>query len=130
MNERVKKILVNQATPFLNEGEVVRRAFQAWRAENPWVAAWSTLMTFPRLLVATDDAIVILSTRWFGRPDSVVARLSRATLLGHPQFSPWALVFSPLLFFRWIRVNNERLWVLTRDLDEVRAVDAEGVKTR
>lgn len=127
MNERVKKILVKQATPFLKEGEVARHVFQARRGENPWVAAWFTIVRFPRLVVATDDALVILSTRWFGRPESLIARLGRATRLGEPQFSPWALVFVPLLAFRWIRLNNERLWVSTRDLDEVRAIDGEGV---
>jgi hypothetical protein len=126
MTERVKRILLTQAAPFLNRDEVVRHVFQARRGENPWVAAWSTIARFPRLLVATDDAIVVLSTRWFGKPESVVARLSRATRLGEPQFSAWGLVILPLLFHRWIRIDNERLWVAAGDVDEVRAIDAEG----
>jgi hypothetical protein len=128
VDERVKNILLKQAAPFLKEGEVVRHVFQARRGENPWVAAWSTMMRFPRLIVVTDTAILVLSTRWLGKPDSVMARLDRTTRLGEPQFSGWSLLFMPLLGFRWIRVNNERLWVRTGDLDEVRATDAELLK--
>jgi len=127
MNERVRQILFQNVAPFLNEGEVARHLFQARRGENPYVAAWSTMLRFPRLIVATDDAILVLSTVWFGRPETIIARLDRSTRLGEPQFSPWSLLFLPLLSFRWIRVNNERLWVPTKDMDEVRAIDAQNV---
>jgi hypothetical protein len=127
MNERVRQILLKNVAPFLEEGEVARHVFQARRGENPYVAAWSTIARFPRLIVATDQSILLLSTRWFGKPESIIARADRGTRLGEPQFSPWSLLFLPLLSFRWIRVNNERLWVTTKDVDEVRAIDAQGV---
>ena len=126
MNQRVRTILLKNVTPFLEEGEVARHVFHARRGENPYVAAWSTIARFPRLIVATDQSILVLSTQWFGRPDSIIARLSRETRLGEPQFTSWSLLFPPLLSFRWIRLNNERLWVATRDLEEVRAIDANG----
>jgi hypothetical protein len=128
MNERMRDALLKQVAPFLNKGEIARHVLQARRGENPWVAAWSTIVRFPRIIVATDDAIILLSARWLGKPDSVIARLSRTTRLGEPQFSPWSLLFFPLLGFRWIRVNNERLWVPTADLDEVRSIDTELAK--
>ena len=127
MNDRVKQILVKQAAPFLKDGEVVRQIFQARRGDNPWVAAWSTIARFPRLIVATDGALLVLSTRWMGKPESVLARLPRTTRLGEPEFSPWSLLLLPLLFFRSLQLNGERLWVATGDLDELRAIDAARV---
>lgn len=124
MNDRVRAMLVGHAAPFASSGEVLQHVFQARRGENPWVAAWSTFLRFPRLIVATDQAILLLSTRWMGKPEAILARLPRTTRLGEPRFSGWAFLLPPLLDFRWIRVNGERLWVARRDVDEVRAIDA------
>ncbi len=126
MNERVRAMLREQAAPFLMPGDMARHVVQARRGENPWVAAWSTIARFPRLIVATDTALLVLSTRWMGKPDAVIARLPRSTRLGEPQFSTWALLLGPLLWFRWIRVRGERLWVASGDADVVRAIDNDG----
>jgi hypothetical protein len=130
MNEQFKQAWLQAVAPFLNQGEVARRVFVARRGEHPWVAAWSTIFGLPRVVVATDDAILVLSVDRSGlrsQVKSVVARLSRATRLGEPQFSPWALLLPPLLDYRWIRVNKERLWVRAGfDVKEVLAIDAEA----
>jgi hypothetical protein len=128
MNEALRKLVIKQITPFLRENELVRHLFFALRGENPWVAALTTVVRRARLIVATDEAILLLSSPNLSGQRELIARLSRATKLGEPLFTRWALLFWPLLSFRWIRVNNERLWVATRDIDEVRAVDAEGAR--
>ena len=125
MNERIQQILIKQAKPFLSRGEEIRYIFQAARGENPWVAAWSTIVRFPRLIVVTDSAILVLSTTWFGKPNAVVARLDRSTRLGPPAPNPWTIVFPPLWGRQLIRVNNERLWAKA-SRDNILAINSPG----
>jgi len=126
MNERKKRTLLKRVAPFLNEGEVARHVFQAHRGEKAFAFVFFSIFMFGRLVVATDDAILILSTQRYARPNSVIARLSRTTKIGEPRFCLWTLLFPPLIFVRWLRVNNERLWISFGDVEEVRAIDSES----
>jgi hypothetical protein len=67
MNDRIAQLRLTQAAPFLRQGEVGQHVFLVRRGEDPWVAAWSTIARLPRPVVATDQAILVLSTRWMGR---------------------------------------------------------------
>jgi hypothetical protein len=124
MTDRVRQALISQATPFLTAGEQVRHIFQAARGENPWVGAWSTILRFPRLIVVTDTAIVVLSTRWMGKPDAVLVRLPRSTRLALSNPSIWPRLLVPLMGRQELRLNGERLWAnISRD--EIASIDLQ-----
>jgi hypothetical protein len=61
VHDRLKQALITQVTPFLQDGETVTHMFQAARGENPWVGAWSTIVRFPRLVVVTKRAVLLLA---------------------------------------------------------------------
>jgi hypothetical protein len=125
MNERFKQAFITQVKPLLESGEEVTHIFQAARGENPWVGGWSTIVRFPRLVVVTDRAVLLIACKTLGRPDSVVARLPRSTPVGPPESVIWTALFPPLWGRQAIRVNGERLWANT-SAEELRAIDAAG----
>jgi hypothetical protein len=125
MNERLRKAYALQVKPFLQADEELTHVFLAARGENPWVGAWSTIVRFPRQVVVTNRAVLLLSCKTLGRPDAVVARLPRETKLGPPESTIWTLLLTPLWGRQAIRVNGERLWAMT-SAKELREIDAAG----
>lgn len=119
MNDKLRKTLEARVRPFLDDDEQIDRVVVARRGNNPWVAAWSTMLRFPRIVAVTNKGIVVLQTRWLAKPTGVLARLPKGTRTGEPRFSMWAFAFPPLLPYRWIKVNGERLWILSGDVDEI-----------
>jgi len=126
MNDRMRQTLITQVKPFLQGDESVKHIFQAARGENAWIAGWSTIVRFPRLIVITERAVLLLSTKSLGRPDGVLARLARSTPLGPPESNIWTTMFPPLWGRQAIRINGERLWANT-SAAELHAIDATGV---
>ncbi len=125
MHERIRQALIAQVKSLLQGDEDVTHIFQAARGENPWVGGWSTIVRFPRLLVVTNRAVLLIACKSLGRPDSVVARLPRATPLGPPEANIWTTLIPPLWGRQAIRVNGERLWANT-SAEELAAIDAAG----
>lgn len=123
MNDRIRQALIAQVKPLLQADEEVTHIFQAARGENPWVGGWSTIVRFPRLIVVTNRAVLLIACKSLGRPDSIVARLPRSTPLGPPESTIWTSLFPPLMGRQAIRVNGERLWANT-SVEELGAIDA------
>lgn len=125
MIDRLRQALIEQVKPLLQGDEEVTHLFQGARGENPWVGGWSTIVRFPRLVVVTNRGVLLIACKSLGRPDSIVARLPRATPLGPPESNIWTTIFPPLWGRQAIRVNGERLWANTT-AEELRAIDAAG----
>lgn len=125
MIDRLRQALIVQVKPLLQGDEEVTHLFQAARGENPWVGGWSTIARFPRLVVVTNRAVLLIACKSLGRPDRVVARMPRATPLGPPEANIWTTLFPPLWGRQAIRVDGERLWANT-SAEELAAIDAAG----
>ncbi|MHB8342512.1 MAG: hypothetical protein ACYDB7_15280 [Mycobacteriales bacterium] len=115
----LREKLHERAQPLLEPGEVVQQAFLAQAGPNPSLAILTWLVMFfteYRIVVTTDRAVVVLLAGRMtpSKPQSVLLRLPRSTVLGPVSRALWSPIALP----------GKRTWVHRRFYADVRAADA------
>lgn len=132
--------IIEKSKPLLEPGEVVAHVIRAQEGPNKWIALGFAMalalvlgvvvppilgipvffLTYTslykrRILLATDQALVIIAGRWLRyTPTAVLERLDMETRIG-PTKGLWMEA----------DVDGRRLWIVPRTVHELQAADAE-----